>query len=723
MVLHRHSGKELDTQAIIRETRHQLNARLHDVLSGKRARDFGKQQRLSSDVDLAFTPPIISTHGRYPLVATNHTKHVLQESVISVLQEIELEDALREPSLLILAIRALRLSINFAPCTCTSGLALVSTTFRNKIWYKMLAKCLARSGPAFIKWGQWASTRQDMFPDELCQELSVLHASAPAHSWTFTQRTVEQALGIPHGSILEVFESFDPKPLASGSIAQVHRAVLKPDVTCDSTTSPVMDFDQEHAQDGMAVAIKVRHPMVAELIDWDFRLMLHLADLVDAIPPLRWINLRASVEQFSHTMAAQAHLNVEAHHLELLNYNFRNWPNVGFPRPFFSAPAVICETFEPGRVVTDIIDDYDGQKHIHDHSIISLHQLASVADNIPLDLAEFLVTNGLSIYLKMLLVDNLMHADLHPGNIMCRVNDVTAQKLKRKCDIAKRLNQEKSQLKANSIVRQVGGGMVTKTFQDNSGDKCKQKVNSTKLGDASFDANMILVDAGMVAKLDEEESDNFIGFLASLGEGDGRQAAQAALRFSPGFDLTETQKDAFCIDMENMFAEHCRGYGTNVDVGDILRKVLQLIRTHKVRIDANYATLVINALCIEGLAKRVAPSYNVLDAAQPMLQSYYRICGTGRSKSRIRHSIMRLWMPIMYLRKAAYDKFFFIEQRRKRQQGMTNIGPHGNWGALIIKMAATAALLILAGNLKSMEGLMSDPLQIIANLTQTIANR
>ena len=163
MVLHRHSGKELDTQAIIRETRHQLNARLHDVLSGKRARDFGKQQRLSSDVDLAFTPPIISTHGRYPLVANNHTKHVLQKSVISVLQEIELEDALREPSLLILAIRALRLSINFAPCTCSSGLALVSTTFRNKIWYKMLAKCLARSGPAFIKWGEISNILVSLF--------------------------------------------------------------------------------------------------------------------------------------------------------------------------------------------------------------------------------------------------------------------------------------------------------------------------------------------------------------------------------------------------------------------------------------------------------------------------------------------------------------------------------------------------------------------------------
>ena len=74
--------------------------------------------------------------------------------------------------------------------------------------------------------------------------------------------------------------------------------------------------------------------------------------------------------------------------------------------------------------------------------------------------------------------------------------------------------------------------------------------------------------------------------------------------------------------MIDLFDERCRGYGTNVDVGDVLRGVLGLIRIHHVRIDANYATLVVNVLCVESLARRVCPSYNVLDASKPLLQTY-----------------------------------------------------------------------------------------------------
>jgi aarF domain-containing kinase len=514
-----------------------------------------------------------------------------------------------------------------------------------------------------------------MFPDELCQELSSLHASAPAHSWKFTQRSVEEALDIPTGTLLDVFESFESEPLASGSIAQVHRAVLKPDpimlerqnrnrLRLEQGLSKLREhlplvpsFGEEHLDTGITVAIKVRHPLVAELIDWDFRLMLKLADVVDAIPPLRWINIRSSVEQFSHTMAAQSHLNVEAHHLEVLNYNFRRWAHIGFPRPFYSKPTVICETFESGRIVTDIIDDYDGDDSTSHVSLQSLDEVlpalsssGSVHERIPLDLAEFLVTNGLSIYLKMLLVDNLMHADLHPGNIMCCVNNLhhgktlKRQKIKNKKE-GTSVRAKKAEMKAKAMVGQVGGGIAAKLAHgagcDDNDDDEEESENVDEDEEAEpepFDANMILVDAGMVAKLDEEEADNFIGFLASLGEGNGRHAAEAALRFSPpgnGYDLLEEEKKAFIIDMEELFATNCQGYGTNVDVGGILRDVLQLIRKHKVRIDANYATLVINALCIEGLAKRVAPSYNVLDAAQPLLQSYFRICGTGRSTSRV----------------------------------------------------------------------------------------
>ena len=291
----------------------------------------------------------------------------------------------RPPSILQLSLRAARLSLHFGPVVSTTWLALFSRSFRKNIWYKWLASCLASSGAAFIKWGQWASTRNDMFSDGLCDALGNLLNSAPAHSWVTTQALVEASLDIPQGSLLEVFADFDPKPLASGSIAQIHKARLK---------------------NGECVAVKVRHPRVEQLIDLDFRLMTFLARLCDCIPGLRWLHIKDSVSQFSHTMSAQAHLQVEAHHLEVLNHNFRGWSHVRFPQPFYASPSVILETFEPGRIVTDILDLYDEEAGSIRNN--ELEQTVQGHDLIPVNMAKFLVTSGVSIYLKMLLVDNLM---------------------------------------------------------------------------------------------------------------------------------------------------------------------------------------------------------------------------------------------------------------------------------------------------------------------------
>jgi aarF domain-containing kinase len=132
------------------------------------------------------------------------------------------------------------------------------------------------------------------------------------------------------------------------------------------------------------------------------------------------------VEQFSYTMAAQAHLNVEGHHLEVLNYNFRSWHHINFPRPIYASSCVIVETFEPGRIVTEVLDTYDAmakQVILSEHGTLTVEEVDDIynADKtegigshfVPINVAKFIVTNGLALYLKMLLVDNLMHADLH----------------------------------------------------------------------------------------------------------------------------------------------------------------------------------------------------------------------------------------------------------------------------------------------------------------------
>ena len=139
------------------------------------------------------------------------------------------------PTTVQLALRFIYLMLIFSPVILTSGLAMISSIFRTHAWFWMLSNSIAVSGAAFIKWGQWASTRPDIFPSDLCSALSVLQANAPEHSWSFTKSQILFELGKPTD---RVFEWIDPKPIASGSIAQVYRARLN----------------------GADVAVKVRHP-------------------------------------------------------------------------------------------------------------------------------------------------------------------------------------------------------------------------------------------------------------------------------------------------------------------------------------------------------------------------------------------------------------------------------------------------------------------------------
>jgi predicted unusual protein kinase regulating ubiquinone biosynthesis (AarF/ABC1/UbiB family) len=194
-----------------------------------------------------------------------------------------------------------------------------------------------------------------------------------------------------------------------------------------------------------------------------------------------------------------------------------------------------------------------------------------------------------------------------------------------------------------------------------------------------------LVDAGMVAQLTEEESSTFIGLMTSLGEGDGRAAAEFAMNFSLENNMSKIQRDGFIKDVQTLFAEKCRGYGSNVNVGDVLTSILGLIRKHHVRIDANYATLVINAMCVESLARRVCPSYNVLEAARPLLQAYRRInfdkdgytkIGTSKQSRR-----MKRVMPFLLDRqKETHDKAFFkkIELQRSTRKRVARGGDERN---------------------------------------------
>lgn len=464
------------------------------------------------------------------------------------IQESDPEGLHARPPFVNLCRRALHLAVTMAPVMWTAPVAFVFPPFQPAN-DAVIVRALERSGAAFIKWGQWASTRPDLLPRKLCDALSKLHSGAPAHSFELTRAEVTRAVGAP---LAEYFESFEQEPIASGSIGQVHQARLG----------------------GRAVAVKVRHPGVALELQTDFYLMSWAAWIMQRFPGLGWLNAESTVRQFATTLVAQVDLGEEGKNLRQMRHNFAAWRDVHFPKLLFASPAVLIESHAEGLPVTR-------------------YTMNGGRDMLSVSQRHLIVRRGVEVYLKMLLLDNLMHADMHPGNIIF--------------------------------------------------DAARNRVN--------------MVDLGLVVVLTVEEQRNFIGFLQAVGNGDGRAAARCVLRWSPKQACESTAcMDGFEDQMARLFDQICRGYGTGIHLGNVLRNVLDLVRRYKVTIGANYMTLVVNALCLEGMARELEPEYNVIDAAEPLLATYGRLP---------RPAFLAL-LPLMQVAKSVHDRGVVLRLRGKK---------------------------------------------------------
>uniref|UniRef100_A0A7S1MX87 ABC1 atypical kinase-like domain-containing protein n=2 Tax=Hemiselmis andersenii TaxID=464988 RepID=A0A7S1MX87_HEMAN len=332
--------------------------------------------------------------------------------------------------------------------------------------------------------------------------------------------------------------------------------------------------------------------------------------MLHAVPALQWLGLKESLKQFEHTLGVQVRLDFEAANLELFNANFRACPHVTtmFPSVLSNCPTgrhhvsddVLVESFEAGHSVSSYCAAAAAQAvaaasrasrlalETASHADSSLvrrvsSRLKQAADDaqivlrtavedeswaalegrsqgvVPLSkaAARHVVQTGKETYLQMLLVDNFVHADMHPGNIIVRLTP--------------------------------GAPLPT----------------------------LVLIDAGMVDVMGPLEQDNFIGLLKAMGDGNGEKAAACLLKFSETQDAADVE--GFTRHIKLLFAKKCRGFGTGVDVGDVLQGILDALRRFRVRVDGNYATSVVNLLCIEGVAAALDPSYNLLDESETLL--------------------------------------------------------------------------------------------------------
>ena len=242
-----------------------------------------------------------------------------------------------------------------------------------------LRLALQELGPVYVKFGQILSTRRDLLPADIVDELALLQDRVPPFDGAQAQAMIEAALGKP---VSELFQAFDPEPLASASIAQVHPATLL---------------------DGREVVVKVVRPNIEKDLRRDVDLLKAVASLAEKYwEGAQRVHPLDIVTEFETFVFDELDMQREAANASHLRRNFAGSPDLYIPEvywPYCKQQVMVME-----RVFGVPVDD--------------IAQLQALGVNLPK-----LARRGIRVFYQQVFRDNLFHADMHPGNILVDVSD------------------------------------------------------------------------------------------------------------------------------------------------------------------------------------------------------------------------------------------------------------------------------------------------------------
>lgn len=253
-----------------------------------------------------------------------------------------------------------------------------------------LRMALEELGPTFIKLGQLLSTRPDLVPLAIATELSKLQDKVPPFPVAEVHRIIQAETGRTTG---ELFASFDERPLAAASIAQVHKAVLREPGAIGSAGG-----------DGDVVAIKVQRPDIRRVIDVDLEILLHLAGLAERhVEELQKHHPTRIVQEFARSLEREISFENEAANIERFSACFFGDETIYVPKIYreWTTERILVLEFVQGIKPNEVT------------------RLASEGYDV-----SVIASKGAELLMKQVFVHGFFHADLHPGNMFILPNNV-----------------------------------------------------------------------------------------------------------------------------------------------------------------------------------------------------------------------------------------------------------------------------------------------------------
>ncbi|KII94148.1 hypothetical protein PLICRDRAFT_171822 [Plicaturopsis crispa FD-325 SS-3] len=481
-------------------------------------------------------------------------------------------------------------------------------------WYELVVAQMQRAGPTFIKLSQWAASRADLFPAVFCERMGALHSSGHPHPIEHTKRVIEKVF---QRRIEDVFEEFDETPIGTGAIAQVYRATLKKDLippsyldpkrhmkTHAAAIAPALLQDPPPSVPTASVAIKVLHPRVAKTISRDLSIMKFFAHLITLFPGMEWLSLPEEVEVFGGMMFQQLDLRHEAENLLVFEKNFapRKVP-VMFPRPLkvWSTPELLVEEHVDALPLETLLRNGGG----------------------PFD--DQIATVGLDAFLNMLLLDNFVHSDLHPGNVMIKFSKPPSTMLLLRNIFSSIFSRSEATAAYINQPDYSQSDAIVSRMRELTDSPAAWREELTVLSNMGYIPEIVFIDAGLVTTLDSKNRQNFLDLFRAVAEFDGYRTGQLMVERCRSPEMA-IDTETFALKMQHIVLSVKRKTFSlgQIKISDILTDVLKAVRVHHVKMEGDFINTVISILLLEGIGRQLDPGLDLFKSALPILRQLGR---------------------------------------------------------------------------------------------------
>jgi len=404
---------------------------------------------------------------------------------------------------------------------------------------------LVELGPAYIKLGQVLSTRPDLLPKPYIDELEHLQDEVPPMPFEQVERTIEEEL---HARISKLFASFDPEPLGSASLGQVHAAELR---------------------DGRSVVVKVQRPNLREQLAEDIEFFRELATfLTEHTSAGSRVDLIGVVQQVERALVDELDYRTEARNAAAFRKALATFPHILIPR--------VIDAYTTHKVLTT--------ERIRGVKIDEIPPISRIEYDFSVLAEEFA-----HAYLQQITDSGHFHADPHPGNVFIvlpgRENPRTP-----------------AEAVADDRRQEVRPGATPLTQSEN---EAKALAAPAAPRD---DPKLALIDFGMTAHLTGTMRDRVVRLLLAMGENNGDAVAEALIEI--GEVPEDFDRPAYVRDVAALIAKHANQTVEETPAGVMLYEVITIAYRSGLKLPGELTLLAKALFNLDAVARALDPSFN-----------------------------------------------------------------------------------------------------------------